>query len=148
MANLTASRNLSLSPLAGGSILTGDATNATTFYRGGFVFLSTATGYIVKAADTANYIWRGVVGREMTGSTSTTPNDVEIITGPMVLNNYSVTGASAVTNQGTLVYATDDQTLTTSATSNTKAVGEIIKWLNGTKCDVLLYAPEASRALN
>lgn len=148
MANLTASRNLSLSPLPGGSILTGDATNATAFYRGGFVFLSTATGYIVKAADTANYIWRGVVGREMTGSTSTTPNDVEIITGPMMLNNYAVTGASAVTHQGTLVYATDDQTLTTSATSNTKAVGEIVKWLNSTKCDVLLYAPEASRALN
>ena len=148
MANLTASRSLSISQLAGSSILTGDATNAVTFYRGGFVFLSTSTGYIVKAADTANYIWRGIVGREMTGSTSTTPNDVEIITGPCILNDYAVTGASAVTNQGTLVYATDDQTLTTSATSNTKAVGEIVKWKTGTTCDVLLYAPEASRALN
>lgn len=147
MANLTASRSLSTSPMAGSSILTGDATNATTFYRGGFLMLSTSTGYIVKAADTANYIWRGICGREMTGSTSATPNDVEIITGPTILNSYAVTGTTAVTNNGTLVYATDDQTLTITSTANTKAVGEIVKWLTGTSCDVLLYAPEASRAL-
>lgn len=148
MANLTASRNISYSAETASGILTGDAKNATTFYRHSFLMLDTSTGYINKAADTANFIWRGLCGRQVTGDTSATPNDVEIVTGPLILNSYAVTGASAVTNQGTLVYATDDQTLTLTPTANTKAVGEVVKWLTGTSCDVLIYAPEASRGLN
>lgn len=148
MSNLTASRNLATQAGSSIDIRTGSAKNATTFYAGSFLMLDISTGYIEKAADTANFVWMGICGRQKVGDTSSEPNDVEIICGPITLLNYAVTGASAVTNQGDLVYATDDQTLTTSATSNTKAIGYIAKWLTSTSCDVVLFSPEASRALN
>jgi hypothetical protein len=148
MANLSNSRNLATQAGSSIDVRTGDAKNATTFYAGGFVMLNTSTGYIDKAADTANFVHMGICGRQKVGDTSTLPNDVEIICGPLTLLDYPVTGASAITNQGTLVYATDDQTLTTSATANTKAFGYIAKWNSATKCDVVMLSPEASRALN
>lgn len=148
MSNLTASRNLATQSGNSIDIRTGDAKNATTFYAGSFLMLDISTGYIEKAADTANFVWMGLCTRQKVGDTSTQPNDVEFVCGPLTLLNYAVTGASAVTNQGDFVYATDDQTLTTSSTSNTKAVGYIGKWNSSTLCDVVLFSPEASRALN
>lgn len=50
-----------------------------------------------------------------------------------------VTGASAVTDVNSTVYASDDDTLTLSSTSNS-TVGKIIRWISGTTCVVKLEA--------
>ena len=146
---ITASRNLAWQTEPGSGTLNIEATNTTVFYRGGFYMLNTTTGYAAAPADTSGYLWLGICGRQVTGDTGASPvAKVEIITGPLILTYYPVTGASAITNQGTLVYVTDNATLTTSATSNTKAVGYILKWHVSTNCDVYILSPEASRALN
>jgi len=149
MADIAYNRNLAIFQENAGGVGRGLAKNSTTFYAGTFVMLDIGTGYINNAADTANFVWAGIVQRKVTGDTSASPvPEVTYITGPMTLQNYDVTGASAVTNNGDLVYVTDNNTLTTSSTSNTKAIGCIDKWLVGTKCDVRLFAPEVSRAQN
>lgn len=148
MANLTADRNLQIEAMPGSGTRNVEATNGVTFMRGGLLATSSATGYAVKDADTANYDALGICSRHVVGDTSASPvPKVEVITGPLILRNYPVTGASAVTDQGDYVYATDDQTLTKTATANTKPRGEILKWISSTNCDVLIYAPEVSRAM-
>lgn len=147
MSNLTAERNLLIEAQPGSGTLNIEATNGTTFYRGGLLAINTGTGYAVKHADTSGLEWLGVCSRTVTGDTSATPpKKVEVITGPVILRNVAVSGTSAVTHQGDYVYATDDQTLTVSATSNTKPIGIVLKWHVSTTCDVLLFSPQESRA--
>lgn len=45
----------------------------------------------------------------------------------------AVTGVTAVTDEGSAVYATDDDTLTLTA-SGGSAVGKIVRWISGTTC--------------
>jgi len=46
-----------------------------------------------------------------------------------------VVGVTAITDVGALVYASDDDVLTLTSTSNT-LIGRVIEWLGGTKCRV------------
>lgn len=50
-----------------------------------------------------------------------------------------VTGVTAVTDEGSTVYASDDNTFTLSSSSNS-AIGKIIRWISGTKCIVAFEA--------
>jgi len=50
-----------------------------------------------------------------------------------------VTGVTAVTDEGSTVYASDDNTFTLSSTSNS-AIGKIIRWISSTKCIVAFVA--------
>ena len=50
-----------------------------------------------------------------------------------------VTGVTAVTDEGSTVYASDDNTFTLSSTSNS-AIGKIIRWISSTKCIVAFEA--------
>jgi hypothetical protein len=144
---ITASRMLTLEPTTASSIMDIEVTNALQTYGGGFYFVDTATGYLVAPADTSTFKWAGIVQRNALGDTAASPKvKAQLTTGPMVLRNYPVTGTTAITNQFTYVYCTDNATLDINATSNTKPVGHVLKWYTGTTCDVQLYAPEVSRA--
>ncbi len=50
-----------------------------------------------------------------------------------------VTGVSAVTDEGSTVYASDDNTFTLTSSGNS-AIGKIIRWISGTKCVVAFEA--------
>lgn len=50
---------------------------------------------------------------------------------------YAVTGVTGLTDVGTAVYASADDTLTLTSTSN-KLVGVVAQWFSGTECMVLL----------
>tara|TARA_Y100000310_G_scaffold334113_1_gene413080 strand:- start:6406 stop:6849 length:444 start_codon:yes stop_codon:yes gene_type:complete len=116
-------------------------TNAVTCYAGSLIGLDDSTGYAVLWADTANYIFAGIALKEATGDTSASPVvNVNVNCGGMILKKVSVTGVSAITNVGDKVYATDDNTLTTSATSNVQEIGIICDWYSSTTCDVQLYS--------
>lgn len=147
MSNLTASRTLRIEAEPGSGIITGQAKTATTFYAGSFVCLDITLGYISKAADTAAFVWQGLCTRQVVGDTTLTPvPEVEIVTGPFILRNYDVVGTSAVTHQGDLVYCLDDNILDLTSNSNMKAMGRIIRWRTGTKCDVYVFSPQESAA--
>ena len=51
----------------------------------------------------------------------------------------SVTGVTAVTDEGSTVYASDDDTFTLTATSNT-AIGKIVRYISGTTVEVYFEA--------
>lgn len=147
MSNLTVGRNLRIEEQPGAQRLTGLAKTATTFYAGSFVALDDSTGYIVKAADTANFKWMGLCTRQVVGDTTLTPvPEVEILTGPFILRNYDVVGTSAVTHRGDYVYCLDDNILDLTSSSNMKPMGSILAWRTGTKCDILVFTPQESRA--
>jgi len=116
-------------------------TNAVTCYAGSLIGLDDSTGYAVLWADTANYIFAGIALKGATGDTSASPVvNVNVNCGGLILKKVSVTGVSAITNVGDKVYATDDNTLTTSATSNVQEIGIISDWYSSTTCDVQLYS--------
>lgn len=47
----------------------------------------------------------------------------------------AVTGVAAVTDEGSTVYASDDDTFTLSSTGNS-AIGKIVRWVSSTTCIV------------
>lgn len=50
-----------------------------------------------------------------------------------------VTGISADDDLGTAVYASDDDTFTTTSSSNTQ-IGKVVRWISGTTCMVYFEA--------
>ncbi|MCX5712120.1 MAG: cytoplasmic protein [Candidatus Omnitrophica bacterium] len=51
----------------------------------------------------------------------------------------NVVGVTAVTDEGSTVYASDDNVFTLSSTSNS-AIGKIVRYISGTKCIVAFEA--------
>ncbi len=51
----------------------------------------------------------------------------------------SVTGVTAVTDEGSTVYASDDDSFTLTSTSNT-AIGKIVRYISGTTVEVYFEA--------
>jgi hypothetical protein len=123
-------------------------------YKGAYVAINTA-GYAVNIADTTGFEPLGVVlsfdeqntdQETVTGDTSASVvPTVDVDIAMRVARKMSVTGATAQTNVGELVYATDENTFTTSATSNIPAIGTIVKFHSSTVVDVLLYSHEQMR---
>lgn len=58
--------------------------------------------------------------------------------GTVIINVTGVTGVGDHTKQ---VYASDDDTFTLTATSNSK-IGAIVRFISGTKCEVEFYPAE------
>lgn len=150
MTNLTAARNCTTRESTGGpaNIIAVPGTNAVVFYAGGFVCLDTATGLAVKPADTATFHFLGIVRKTVTADGAQGDSEVTVITGPLALVRYNVVGVDNINDVGDLVYLTDDNVLTLSATANTKAIGYVSRYYgSSTLCDVELFAPGESRAL-
>lgn len=57
----------------------------------------------------------------------------------IIVKSVSVTGASAATDFGKLVYATDGQTLTLTQPTAGVPIGFVWKWNSSTYCDVYLF---------
>lgn len=117
--------------------------NAVTVYRGSLIVMKPSTGYADKLTDASGHVFKGVAVQGMVGDTSLTPVPAVAVdeTG-VVLERIAVTGASAITDVGSKVYATDDQTFTLTPTTYLRAVGRIVKWYSSTTCDVQLFTAE------
>lgn len=61
-----------------------------------------------------------------------------------VLKEVSVVGVTAITDTFKPVWATDGDTLTSTAPANGTPLGFIKKWHTGTSCDVQLFSNEVS----
>lgn len=109
-------------------------TSNVTIYQGSAVGESTTAGTYraLVAGDTfAGFAHEGQVNASG-GSSRVKVRTKGIIRMP-------VTGASAVTQNGETVYASADDTLTLTSTSNS-AVGKVIQWITSTTCDVYFEA--------
>lgn len=123
-------------------------TASNVFYRGAYVFLDNSTGLVVEAADTANYNWLGMVREKVTADGAQGDSEVKVLLGGFTLVKVNVTGVDNINDVGDLVYATADDTLTLTPTSNTKAIGYVSRYYgSSTLCDVITFTPGESRAL-
>ena len=114
-------------------------TSNVTIYEGSLVAESTTAG-TVKALTTADTVFWGIAHEKVVkasgGSSRCTIRTQGIVRMP-------VTGASADTNNGVSVYATDDNTLTLTSSTTFPKIGRVVRWVgtnNGgsgsTVCDV------------
>jgi len=123
------------------------AVNGDILYAGALIGIDSA-GYAAPWADTTNYNFAGVCMKQVTGDTSASPvPEANINTSGMILKKVTVPNASSQTDVGILCYATDDNTLTLSSTSNVNAIGRVSRWYQSTTCDVDLFTPTEYLAL-
>jgi hypothetical protein len=113
-------------------------TSNVTIYEGSFVGESTTAGTYraLNGADT----FVGIAHEQVINPTSGSKR-VKVRTSGVV--RMAVTGASAVTDNGVTVYATDDGTLSLTSTSTSSSFGKVVRWVgtaNGgsgsTVCDI------------
>jgi hypothetical protein len=119
-------------------------TSGVTAYDGALLGLSPSTGKAVLWSDTSGILFMGIAMRRAVGDANLT--EVSIDTAGLELRDVAVTGASAITDQGDKIYATDDNTFTKTPTANVGPIGYIKRWRTATKCDVQLYTPEEYQA--
>ena len=121
--------------------------NAEVIYKHAFV-ATDAGGYLDSMDDVAGTRFVGLALEKKTGDTSAAPPvECRVECGGVLLHDVSVTGASAVTDNNSLVFASDDATLTLTTATNAKAVGYVDRWVSGTTCDVQLFSAEEHAAL-
>ena len=125
--------------------------DSQTLYHGRFIGLrgpthATSQGDAANYEDEAGMIFGGLaenpggLASAAGDSSGTPPPKVGVSLVPKILKAVAVTGASAITDQWSPVYAPDNATLTlTRPADDAEAVGVVARWITGTSCDVLLF---------
>lgn len=113
-------------------------------YQGTFAAVSLTTG-LVENADDVNDLVNGAIfkddsidGRPLDNKTGDGSVTWTLSWGKRI-PSYPVTGASAVTDFGKLVYATDNQTLTLTRPSAGSPVGRVVRYISGTNCEIQMF---------
>jgi hypothetical protein len=95
----------------------------TTIYKGTLVSMN-ASGYLVDAVDTSAFFFIGVAADTVDNSAGL---DAAVSCPVWLEGTFMFTSTNdAVTDIGKWVYATDNQTVSTTATTNVGAVGKIV----------------------
>lgn len=131
--------------------------NSDVIYIGSFCGMPGSQGYTSRRgyattwSNIATLEWLGVAirtsdessadrdGNKVTGATSNSPNPtVWTEAGPIVLEQYSVSGVSAQSDVGKAVYATNDNDLQLTVI-NSPIIGRVVYFYSATSVDVLTY---------
>lgn len=104
--------------------------SAGTIYEGSAVGESTTTG--TYRALVAGDTFVGFAHEQVINPTS---GSKRVKVRQKGVARLTVATASAVTQNGETVYASDDGTFTLASTSNS-SVGKVVQWITGTTCDV------------
>ena len=108
-----------------------------------------STGKVEFADDADNLIPCGIVEYPSDGLVAHLTGDgtyKAIVKGDIILR-WAVTGATAKTDIGKPVYATDGQTLTLTKPTTGLPHGFVADWISSTTCDVYLFSFEESLAM-
>lgn len=117
--------------------------SGVTIFKGALVAMNKSTGFLVNMSDAANVHFLGVALSGGVGNGTTVK--VSVAVEGLILEQVSVTGASAVTDVGDLVYATDSNTITLTAGTNPNQIGIVARYHSGTTCDVMLFSALEAR---
>lgn len=121
-----------------------------TIFIGALVAVDTTLGRVVNVSDVAARRVLGFVteiipldtaGGSITGDSAGT-GQVGVEIDRIRALDISVTGVTAATDVGKLVYATDENTFTLTPTSNIPAVGFIHRFVSGTTVHVVFFSAE------
>ncbi len=146
MADLTANANYRYSAPRTTNKRSFVVENAEVIYKHAFVCID-AGGYLDSMDDVAGSRFVGLALEKKTGDTSAAPPvECRVECGGVLLHDVTVATASAVTDNNSPVYASDDATLTLAAATNAQPVGYVDRWISGTTCDVQLYSAEEHAA--
>lgn len=115
---------------------------STKVYEGAFVGLSSGYARGLVAGD----VFKGIAYKQADNSSGSS-GDKRVKVYKDVVIEIAVTGASAVTDAGSVVYASADDTLTLTASTNSPA-GYIERWITGTTCAVRLYDHSSEQFVN
>lgn len=129
-----------------------------SFYAGAMIALDTGDGYAEHMDDEPGLCFMGIASQYQSSDASRKDNtNATIVNGNVaariplypvfdrLARGVTVTGASARTDAGRFVYATDDATLTmTQPADDRAAVAVVWEWISGTTCDVLFFTPQES----
>ena len=103
-----------------------------------------STGKIEFADDADNLIPCGIVVEPSDGNndhlTGSGTYTWKVVCRGGIIVRWAVTGASAATDNGKLVYATDGQTLTLTQPAAGLPQGFICNWISSTTCDVYMFS--------
>jgi len=116
---------------------------------GAYAAIDKVTGLVELADDTAGLIPCGVVVDQYVGDHDSLTGDgtvKAVCRSGIILESVAVTGASAITDIGSPVYATDGQTLSLTAPTAGMPFGVVTDWHSSTTCDVYAYKPWESMA--
>ena len=123
-------------------LYSGVGSATSVYFAGAFVGVDTVDGLVKEWADTATFRWLGVVTRKAdTNVTDPITPEVNVNISGIILEKVSVTGVTAQANVGDLVFATTDNDLTLTASTNVKAIGKVDRFESGTTVDVALFTP-------
>ena len=113
---------------------------STTLYQG--AFCESASGLIRGCTASSGNAFAGIALRKAdNGSGADSAINVTLVRRGL-LRNIAVTGASAITDVGSTVYASADDTLTLTSTNNI-SMGKVVRWISSTLCDVEFEASSA-----
>ena len=107
-------------------------TSNVTIYEGSAVAESTTAG-TVKALAASDTVFWGFCHQQIINASGGTKRCIIRQQGIVRL---TVVGATAVTDNGVAVYASDDGTFTLTSTSVNLQIGKVQTWIIGTTCDV------------
>jgi len=111
-------------------------TSNVTIYEGSAVAESTTAG-TVKALAASDTVFWGFAHQQVVNPSSGTKRCIVRQQGIVRL---TVAGASAVTDNGVAVYASDDGTFTLTSTTTYVQIGKVQNWITSTTCDVFFQA--------
>jgi hypothetical protein len=126
--------------------------NGETIYLGAYV-KTNAAGFLVNADGTTGGENAGFAisvdetvasATSVTGTASNTPS-MGVDIGGRIIENQAVTGASAQSDVNSLVYATDENTWTTTDSGAQQEVGMIVAFNTATSFDVLFFPMHTMR---
>ena len=144
---LTAAQRWNIKPRGWGSdVASFKVLNSEVIYHGALVLLDKQDGYLRNLEDASGTDDRfcGIAipkTASVTGDTGASPVvECAVDISGVTLEKVAVTGASAVTNTGDSVFATDENTLTLTQTTNLKKIGIVTRWYSSTTCDVKLVS--------
>lgn len=103
-----------------------------------------STGKIEFADDADGLIPCGLVIEPSDGNndhlTGSSTYNYKVVCRGGIIARWAVTGASAATDNGKLVYATDGQTLTLTQPATGLPQGFIVNWVSSTTCDIYFFS--------
>jgi hypothetical protein len=114
-------------------------------YLGAYVQINTG-GYLVNFEDTTGFENAGFVinfdeaNADQTSVTGDNSIEAAVNIGGCIISGLSITGASGQTDVGALVYASDENTWTLTATNIAQEVGVVVRYVSNTDLDVLFFS--------
>lgn len=140
-ADLTQVRDTEKAPKS----LSVELKNAAQVYLNAYGAIDTSVGRLKAWADGAGEVLLGPIragdnyGTGLGNTSATQIPAASIQADDHLRYGVAVTGTSAVTDHGSLVYLADDQTFTLTRGTLGLPIGFVARWITGTTCDVFVF---------